>query len=114
MYAAPTPDAIIHRNNVKQLGQGDVTLMLAHGFGCDQSMWRFVAPALLDRYRVVLFDYVGSGRSEAAAYDPLRYDRLDGYASDVLALADEQLEHVLTGEQRHEEQCDSDDAGGCI
>lgn len=76
--------AIIGRNHVRQLGQGPTTIVLAHGFGCDQSMWRFVTPALLDRYKVVLFDYVGSGRSDPAAYDPRRYASLDGYARDVI------------------------------
>ncbi len=76
--------AIIGRNHVRQLGQGRTTIVLAHGFGCDQSMWRFVTPALLDRYKVVLFDYVGSGRSDPAAYDPRRYASLDGYARDVI------------------------------
>lgn len=78
--------AIIARHHVKLLGQGPVTLVLAHGFGCDQSMWRFVAPALLDRYRVVLFDYIGSGSSDPAAYDPRRYASLDGYARDVIEI----------------------------
>ena len=86
MQQPPHAQAIIARNNVRQLGQGQVTLVLAHGFGCDQSMWRFVAPALLDRYRVVLFDYVGSGKSDSAAYDPRRYANLDGYARDVIEI----------------------------
>jgi sigma-B regulation protein RsbQ len=59
-------------------------MLFAHGFGCDQSMWRFVAPAFEDDYRVVLFDYVGAGRSDLGAYDPERYGTLDGYADDVL------------------------------
>ena len=59
-------------------------MMFAHGFGCDQNMWRFVAPAFEDDYRTVLFDFVGSGRSDLKAYDADRYSRLDGYASDVL------------------------------
>jgi sigma-B regulation protein RsbQ len=59
-------------------------MLFAHGFGCDQNMWRFVAPAFEDGYQVVRFDYVGSGRSDIAAYDPDRYASLDGYADDVL------------------------------
>ena len=59
-------------------------MIFAHGFGCDQHMWRFVAPAFENDYKVVLFDYVGSGRSELAAYDARRYSTLDGYAQDVL------------------------------
>jgi sigma-B regulation protein RsbQ len=59
-------------------------MVFAHGFGCDQNMWRFVAPAFMEDYRVVLFDYVGSGLSDVSCWDPQRYDRLDGYALDPL------------------------------
>ena len=59
-------------------------MLFAHGFGCDQNMWRFVAPAFEDDYRVVTFDYVGAGKSDLAAYDRQRYSALDGYAQDVL------------------------------
>src|SRR6185503_8069985 len=65
-------------------GRGTQPMLFAHGFGCDQNMWRFAAPAFEDDYRVVLFDYVGSGRSDLGAYDPVRYGKLDGYAQDVL------------------------------
>ena len=75
---------IVSRNNVKVFGQGTQPMVFAHGFGCDQNMWRLVAPAFADDYRVVLFDYVGSGRSDLAAYDAGRYASLDGYAQDVL------------------------------
>jgi sigma-B regulation protein RsbQ len=59
-------------------------MLFAHGFGCDQTMWRFVTPAFEDDYRIVLFDYVGSGKSDLAAYDAERYASLEGYAQDVL------------------------------
>ena len=62
--------------------------MFAHGFGCDQNMWRFVTPAFEADYRIVLFDYVGSGESDAAAYSPVRYADLGGYARDVLEICD--------------------------
>ena len=75
---------ILRRNNVKQFGRGTQPMMFAHGFGCDQNMWRFVAPAFADDYRIVLFDYVGSGGSDLEAYDPARYASLEGYADDVL------------------------------
>ncbi len=58
--------------------------MFAHGFGCDQNMWRFVAPSFEDAYKTVLFDYVGAGRSDLRAYDAERYSTLDGYATDLL------------------------------
>ena len=63
---------ILKRNNVKVSGRGTRPLPFAHGFGCDQNMWRFVAPAFAEEYRVVLFDYVGSGQSDLRAYDPAR------------------------------------------
>lgn len=63
-------------------------MLFAHGFGCDQNMWRFVTPAFEDRYQLVLFDYVGSGKSDLWAYDPQRYGSLDGYAQDVLDICE--------------------------
>jgi sigma-B regulation protein RsbQ len=75
---------VLKRNNVKVSGRGARPLMFAHGFGCDQNMWRFVAPAFEDEYRVILFDYVGSGKSDLRAYDAARYSTLEGYARDVL------------------------------
>ena len=59
-------------------------MMFAHGFGCDQSMWRLVAPAFERDHRVVLFDFIGHGGSDRAAYDPKRYGSLAGYAQDIL------------------------------
>jgi sigma-B regulation protein RsbQ len=59
-------------------------MLFAHGFGCDQHMWRFVSPAFEQDYRVILFDYVGSGRSDLRAYNPERYSDLNGYAQDIL------------------------------
>jgi sigma-B regulation protein RsbQ len=75
---------VLTRNNVKIIGSGSQPMLLAHGFGCDQNMWRFLTPAFQEQYRIVLFDYVGSGRSDLAAYDAHRYARLEGYAEDVL------------------------------
>ena len=77
-------ESIRARNNVKISGRGEQPMVFAHGFGCDQAMWRFVAPAFEDEYRVVLFDYVGSGKSDWSAYDTKRYGSLKGYARDVL------------------------------
>src|SRR5215210_3376952 len=75
---------VLTRNNVKVSGKGTQPMLFAHGFGCDQNMWRFVTPAFEDDYRVVLFDYVGSGKSDLREYSPERYAVLDGYAQDVL------------------------------
>jgi sigma-B regulation protein RsbQ len=64
-------------------------MLFAHGFGCDQAMWRFVAPDFAVDHRVVLFDHVGSGGSDLSAYDPGKYGSLAGYASDVVELCRE-------------------------
>jgi sigma-B regulation protein RsbQ len=64
-------------------------MLFAHGFGCDQNMWRYVAPAFEDAFRVVLFDHVGAGRSDTGAYDREKYGTLDGYAQDVLEICRE-------------------------
>ncbi|HEX8592317.1 MAG TPA: alpha/beta hydrolase [Pseudomonas sp.] len=77
------------RNNVNVLGDGGVTLIFAHGFGCDQTMWRFMAPHFATSYTVILFDLVGSGCSDLSAYYPRKYDSLAGYASDLLEIIDE-------------------------
>lgn len=78
---------VVERNNVVLSGTpGAQPMVFAHGFGCDQNMWRFVAPAFEDRYRVVLFDHVGAGGSDLAAYDQAKYSSLAGYATDVLEI----------------------------
>jgi sigma-B regulation protein RsbQ len=79
---------IVERNNVTVRGEGTQPLLFAHGFGCDQNMWRFVAPHFEAAYRVVLFDYVGAGGSDLSAYDPDRYDALEGYAQDVIEVCE--------------------------
>src|ERR671914_2453532 len=83
-----TLDAVRARYNVRTFGAGAVPMVFAHGFGCDQNMWRFVAPAFEDSYRLVLFDYVGSGKSDLNAYDAARYSSLDGYAKDLLEVCE--------------------------
>ena len=75
---------VIRRNNVRESGRGTQPMLFAHGFGCDQNMWRFVAPAFEDDYRVITFDYVGSGHSDLDAYDTKKYSTLEGYSQDVL------------------------------
>ena len=61
-------------------------MLFAHGFGCDQTLWRFITPAFEQDHRVITFDYVGAGLSERTAYDPERYSTLDGYAADILEI----------------------------
>jgi sigma-B regulation protein RsbQ len=77
------------RHNVKVTGIGSTAMVFAHGFGCDQNMWRFVAPAFEGSYRIILFDHVGAGGSDLSAYDPEKYASLDGYADDVVELCRE-------------------------
>ncbi|MFS0703463.1 alpha/beta fold hydrolase [Cellulomonas sp. 179-A 9B4 NHS] len=85
---------VLERHDVHVSGNlAGPTLVLAHGFGCDQSMWRYVVPAFEETHRVVVFDHVGAGGSDLGAYDPQRYGRLEGYAADVVAL----VETVGTG-----------------
>jgi sigma-B regulation protein RsbQ len=80
----------LQRNNVKLSGREDGRPMVfAHGFGCDQNMWRFVTPAFADEYRIVLFDHVGAGRSDLSAFNRGKYGSLQGYASDVLEICRE-------------------------
>lgn len=74
---------VIRRNNVQIKGKGRQTMLFAHGFGCDHNMWRYVSPAFEDEYRVVLFDNVGAGGSDLAAFDQQKYATLHGYATDV-------------------------------
>ena len=81
--------AVLERNNVKVSGSSGQPMVFAHGFGCDQNMWRFVAPAFEPHYRVVLFDHVGSGGSDLRAWNRAKYGSLDGYAGDVLEICAE-------------------------
>jgi sigma-B regulation protein RsbQ len=79
--------SVVERNNVTARGRvGAQPMLFAHGFGCDQNMWRHVAPRFEDDYRVILFDHVGAGRSDWSAYDREKYATLDGYATDVLEI----------------------------
>ncbi|MFB9127243.1 alpha/beta hydrolase [Paraburkholderia dipogonis] len=84
--------SITQRNNIQISGSGKRTMVLAHGFGCDQSMWRLLAPSFHDEYRTVLFDHVGSGSSDLSAYDIDKYDSLYGYASDLIEIIREVAE----------------------
>lgn len=89
-----SPMDVTTRSNVRVGGHGRVTMIFSHGFWCDQSMWRSVAPSFDDRYRTVLFDLVGSGGSDMSCYDyHQKYGSLHGYADDVL----ENLDHFADG-----------------
>ena len=78
------------RNNVVVTGQPvGRPIVFAHGFGCDQGMWRYVAPAFEDAFRVVRFDHVGAGGSDPSAWRRERYTSLHAYARDVLEVLHE-------------------------
>jgi len=79
---------VAQRNNVQVLGSGPTTMVFAHGFGCDQNMWRLLAPGFAKRFRVLLFDLVGSGASDLSAYDRNKYNTLAGYADDLVEIID--------------------------
>jgi sigma-B regulation protein RsbQ len=74
---------ITERNNVRVFGKGTQPVLFAHGFGCDQNMWRFITPAFENDYKIILFDYVGAGKSDISAYNAERYASLQGYATDI-------------------------------
>jgi sigma-B regulation protein RsbQ len=77
------------RNNVHVVGDGQQPMIFAHGYGCDQNMWRLLVPAFAAQYRVILFDLVGCGRSDLSAYDRNKYGSLQGHADDVLEILGE-------------------------
>ncbi|MFN4092848.1 MAG: alpha/beta fold hydrolase [Brevundimonas sp.] len=79
---------VLTRNNVRIAGTSPHHLIFAHGFGCDQSMWRRVVAGLSDRHTVVLFDHVGSGDSDWSAYDATRHGSLTGYAADLVEICE--------------------------
>ncbi len=81
--------SVQHRNHVQVSGTGAATMFFAHGFGCDQNMWRLLEPTYAKRYRTVMFDHVGSGQSDLTAFDKDKYGSLQGYADDVLEVVRE-------------------------
>ncbi len=87
---------VLDRHFVRVIGQGDQTLIFAHGFGTDQNAWRYQVAAFAPFYRIVLFDHIGAGRSDLSAYSPRRYRSLYSYAEDLLELCAElRLEDVI-------------------
>lgn len=80
--------SILKRNNVQVMGEGASPILFAHGYGCDQKMWRHLTPAFEREFKVVLFDYVGSGESDLSSFSRSRYSSLAGYAQDVLEICD--------------------------
>jgi sigma-B regulation protein RsbQ len=88
--------SIRQRNNVRVFGAGTQPMVFAHGFGCDQNMWRWITPAFENDYRIVLYDHVGAGHSDLSAYTSEKYRTLNGYAADLLEIcAAEELTDVI-------------------
>jgi sigma-B regulation protein RsbQ len=79
---------VIKRNNVKVIGNGQQVMLFAHGFGCDQQSWQFIIDSFSDSSKVILFDYVGAGKSDLSQYDKVKYGTLNGYAQDVLDICE--------------------------
>jgi len=77
---------VIKRNNVRIIGEGDQSIIFAHGFGCSQNVWRHLVAVYKSKFKLVLFDFVGAGQSDLNAYNSKRYSSLDGYAKDVLEI----------------------------
>lgn len=91
-----TETSPIQRNNVKVSGKGTQPILFAHGYGCDQNMWRYVYPAFEDNYKIVLFDHTGAGNSDESQYSFEKYDNLEGYSEDILEICEElDLEDVI-------------------
>ncbi|WP_192820727.1 alpha/beta fold hydrolase [Rufibacter sp. LB8] len=86
----------LKRNNVKIIGKGQKPMLFAHGYGCDQSMWRYITPAFEEDYKIILFDHVGFGKADTSAYVLERYSSLQSYAVDILEICEElELENVI-------------------
>lgn len=86
----------LKRNNVKIFGKGTQPIVFAHGYGCDQNMWRFVYPAFEEDYKIILFDHTGAGNSDETQYSYEKYDTLEGYTEDLLEICTElDLQEVI-------------------
>ena len=81
-------NSIAKQFNTNISGNGPQPMMFAHGLGCDQTMWKYVTPAFEDDYKVILFDYAGSGNSSMVAYDKRKYNDLQTYANDIISIAE--------------------------
>jgi sigma-B regulation protein RsbQ len=86
---SPKMSIALKRNNVRVYGNGEIPLIFAHGYGCDQNMWRLITPAFERDYKLVLLDHVGAGNSDLSAFDKDKYATLSGYATDLLEICSE-------------------------
>lgn len=80
-------------HNIRVVGSGKQTVVLAHGFGTDQSVWKHLVPHLIEEYQVVLYDNMGAGTTNPDYFDFQRYSSLEGFAYDVIAILDELQVH---------------------
>jgi sigma-B regulation protein RsbQ len=88
--------SVRQRNNVRVFGAGTQPMVFAHGFGCDQNMWRWITPAFETQYKIILYDHVGAGNSDLGAYRSEKYRTLEGYSADLLEIcATEELTNVV-------------------
>ncbi|HEY4651786.1 MAG TPA: alpha/beta hydrolase [Pontibacter sp.] len=74
---------------MRVLGSGVKPMLFAHGYGCDQKMWRYITPAFESKYKIILFDHIGFGNSDVSTYSISKYYALDAYAQDVLEICEE-------------------------
>lgn len=81
--------SVVKKNNVNIIGRGEQVMLFAHGFGCDQNMWRYVTPAFEEQFKIVLFDHVGAGKSDWDCYDFDKYSSLQAYADDIIEICEE-------------------------
>jgi sigma-B regulation protein RsbQ len=81
-------EKFITKNNITIQGTGSKSMLLVHGYGCDQHMWRYITPQFKDNYKIILIDLIGSGKSDESAYDYEKYSSLQGYADDVVGICD--------------------------
>lgn len=87
---------VLARHNVKIFGKGTQPLLFSHGLGCDQNVWHLIVPAFQNDYKIILFDFIGSGQSDISSYNKEKYASLHGYADDVLAICEKlQLKEVI-------------------
>ena len=84
-------DASLTKNNVTIEGNvnAGATIIFAHGFGTDKTAWDKVKESFKDEYRLVLYDNVGGGNADPKAYSPIKYNNLNTYAEDLLAIAEQ-------------------------
>ncbi len=87
--------SVRQRNNIRIFGNGPTAIVFAHGFGCDQNMFRYLTPTFEDRFTIVLFDLVGSGKSDLTTYDFKKYESLHGYAQDLTEIIDEVTDNPI-------------------